>query len=116
GLPINFHPSSTVVISPGCHKIDNFKGESNRMIPQSAHRKGQSQRTRTARELQIDGYGILKSRQDSLGGIKLRLKTKFVIAPPAAFLVESIALNIPLEAQGAHFHNAPASSAQEKNP
>ncbi len=32
------------------------------------------------------------------------------------FLVVSIALSLSMEAQDAHFHNAPASGAQEKNP
>ena len=46
----------------------------------------------------------------------MRLRTKPVIATVILFLAVSIAMNLQTEAQDAHFHNAPASSAQEKNP
>src|ERR1035438_5420504 len=46
----------------------------------------------------------------------MRLRTKPVIATVILFLAVSIAMNLQMEAQDAHFHNATASSAQEKNP
>jgi glucose/arabinose dehydrogenase len=46
----------------------------------------------------------------------LTLKNKSVVKTVILFLAVSIAMNLQMEAQDAHFHNAPASSAQEKNP
>jgi len=46
----------------------------------------------------------------------LSLQTKSVAKTAILYLVVSIAINLPMEAQDAHFHNASASSAQEKNP
>ena len=43
-------------------------------------------------------------------------KTKSVIKTAIPFLVVSIAMNLQMKAQDAHFHNAPASNAHEKNP
>jgi glucose/arabinose dehydrogenase len=44
------------------------------------------------------------------------LKTKSVFETGIICLALSIAGNLQMEAQDAHFHNAPSSSAQEKNP
>jgi glucose/arabinose dehydrogenase/mono/diheme cytochrome c family protein len=46
----------------------------------------------------------------------LSSKNKFVVKTAILFLVVSIAMNLQTKAQDAHFHNAPASSAHEKNP
>lgn len=46
----------------------------------------------------------------------MRLKLKFVSAHAIVCLFLSIASNAHMDAQDAHFHNAPAFSAQEKNP
>lgn len=46
----------------------------------------------------------------------MTLKPKFVFAAAIVWVVLSIASNVHMEAQDAHFHNAPAFSAQEKNP
>jgi hypothetical protein len=46
----------------------------------------------------------------------VRLKTKSVLKTGIVCLALSIALNLQIEAQDAHFHNAPSSSTQEKNP
>jgi glucose/arabinose dehydrogenase/mono/diheme cytochrome c family protein len=44
------------------------------------------------------------------------LKSKFVFAPTIVCAVLSISSNVRVQAQDAHFHNAPATSTQEKNP
>lgn len=51
-----------------------------------------------------------------VGGTAVELKTKSVFETGIICLALSIAVNVQVEAQDAHFHNAPASSAQEKNP
>jgi glucose/arabinose dehydrogenase len=44
------------------------------------------------------------------------LKAKFVFVPAIVWVFLSIASNVQLAAQDAHFHNAPSSSAQQNNP
>jgi hypothetical protein len=46
----------------------------------------------------------------------MKMKPKSVFAPAIVFVFLSFALNVQVEAQDAHFHNAPSSSAQQTNP
>jgi len=46
----------------------------------------------------------------------MRMKLQIAFVPAIVCVFLSIASGVNVEAQDAHFHNAPASSAQERNP
>jgi hypothetical protein len=92
------------------HGIDKRKPRIQITRFQVARDKGEIAQKGTARDLLIFGYGRVR------GGISVTLKPKLVFAPAIVCVFLSISSNLYIEAQDAHFHNAPVSSAQQKNP
>jgi glucose/arabinose dehydrogenase/mono/diheme cytochrome c family protein len=91
-------------------RIDSESREFKLLRFQVARNKGKSYRKARQESCLSLGYGRVS------GGIAVSLKSKFVFAPTIVCAVLSISSNVRVQAQDAHFHNAPATSTQEKNP